>query len=533
MNVKRIRLWLLIGATAAAVLLFNRFDRREAFSSDNVREQLTRFQEVFAMVNNYYVEPPDREKLITGAINGMLSELDPHSVYIPKSSLDKVTEQFEGSFEGIGIEFVVLNKILTVVSPIVGGPSEAVGLLPGDQIIRIEGVSAYGIKEDDVLKKLRGPSGTQVKLTIRRPSQESEFEVTITRDKIPIYSVMAAFMLSDGVTGYVYLGRFARTTSQEVEDALKKLEKQGMKQLVFDLRGNSGGYLDQAFEVADKFIPGGYKIVYTKGRLKNADQEFYSTSKGTHPLFPLVVLIDHGSASASEIVSGAVQDLDRGLLLGQTSFGKGLVQNQMPLSDGGALRLTVARYYTPSGRLIQRPYEDDTLMDYYAEAYSDSADARKPDSTKQYLTLAGRTVYGGGGITPDSILTPERITRFTSRLISKRIFFEYASDWAAKHRQRFTDFKSFDDSFQFDQEMLDTFKATLQKHDIEFVDEAFKKDADYIGLLLKAEIARQLWDSEHYYKVRIKGDREVQQAVRLMREAERIKNLHAWQGMKR
>ncbi|MDZ7315307.1 MAG: S41 family peptidase [candidate division KSB1 bacterium] len=527
MKAKRYIPFLLFGLLAGSTLLITQFRNRDAYSSDGVREQLTRFQEVFALINNYYVEPPDREKLITGAINGMLSELDPHSVYIPKKNLERVTEQFEGSFEGIGIEFVVLNKILTVVSPIVGGPSEAVGIRPGDQIIRIEGQSAYGITEDEVLKKLRGPAGTQVKVTIRRPSEGTEFEVVITRDKIPIYSVMAAFMLDDR-TGYIYLGRFARTTAQEVEEALQKLEKQGMKQLVFDLRGNSGGYLDQAFEVADKFIPGGYKIVYTRGRIRNSDQDFYSTDKGTHPLYPLVVLIDHGSASASEIVAGAIQDLDRGLVLGQTSFGKGLVQNQIPLSDGGALRLTVARYYTPSGRLIQRPYEEDNLVDYYNEAYSDSADARKPDSTKQYLTLAGRTVYGGGGITPDSILAPERITRFTNRLIVKRLFFEYAVDWAGRHKGAFKDFEAFKRDFKFDAAMLEEFKSLMKKHDIEFVEEAYQKDADYIALLIKAEIARQLWNSEHYYKVRITADREVEQAVRMMPEAERIKNLHSW-----
>jgi carboxyl-terminal processing protease len=533
MNSKKFKVLILLAAAATAVVLFGKFENRDAYSSDSVREQLTRFQEVFAMVNNYYVEPPDRDKLITGAINGMLSELDPHSVYIPKSSLEKVTDQFEGSFEGIGIEFVVLNKVLTVVSPIVGGPSEAVGLLPGDQIVRIDSVSAYGITEDEVQKKLRGARGTKVTVSIRRPGQSDEFEVTITRDKIPIYSVMTAFMLEDGITGYIYLGRFARTTSDEVEEALDKLEKQGMKQLIFDLRGNAGGYLDQAFEVADKFIPGGYKIVYTQGRLKSADQEFYSTARGTHPLYPLVVLIDHGSASASEIVTGAVQDLDRGFVLGQTSFGKGLVQNQMPLSDGGALRLTVARYYTPSGRLIQRPYEDDSLVDYYSEAYSDSADVRKPDSTKQYLTLSGRTVYGGGGITPDSILAPEKITRFTNRLISKRIFFEFATDWASKHRNANMDFKKFTKSFKLDDEMTAGLKATMKKHDIEFVEDAYKKDIDYITLLVEAEIARQLWDSEHYYQVRIKGDSEVQRAVVMMPEAERIKDLHAWLGAKK
>jgi len=528
-NIKSIpKFLLLLVAVILVATAFNKFESRDAYSSDSIKEQLDRFNQVFSYINRYYVEPPDREKVITGAINGMLSELDPHSVYIPPENMERVTEQFEGEFEGIGIEFVVLNKVLTVVAPIVGGPSEAVGLLPGDQIVKIEGESAYDIKESEVQKKLRGKKGTKVKVTIHRPGQSDQFDVTITRDKIPIYSVMAAFLLDDGETGYIYLGRFARTTSQEVEDALDKLEAQGMKQLIFDLRGNSGGYLDQAFEVADKFIPGGYKIVYTKGRLDNSSQELYSTNRNTHDLYPIIVLISNGSASASEIVSGAIQDLDRGLVLGQTSFGKGLVQNQMGLRDGGALRLTVARYYTPSGRLIQRPYDEGNLVDYYAEAYDDTAAVHKPDSSKQYITLAGRTVYGGGGITPDSILTSDKITRFTNGMRMKRVFFEFGSNWASTHRDSYKDFETFKRGFNVDDGMIQELKTLLKKHDIEFSQEAYDKDVDYIHLLMKAEVARHLWDSEHYYVIRIKGDSEVDHAMDLMHEAERIKSLHAW-----
>ena len=527
---KGLRFSFLVVAIALLAFFFSKFDNRTAYSSDSVREQLGRFEEVFTFVNRYYVESPDREEIITGAINGMLSELDPHSVYIPPKNVERVTEQFEGEFEGIGIEFVILNKILTVVSPIVGGPSEAVGLLPGDQIIEIEGESTYDISENEVQKKLRGKKGTEVTITIKRPGQAEPFEVTITRDKIPIYSVMAAFLLQDGETGYIYLGRFARTTSQEVEEALQKLEAQGMKQLIFDLRGNSGGYLDQAFEVADKFIPGGYKIVYTKGRLDNSSQEFYSTNRTTHELYPLIVLISNGSASASEIVSGAVQDLDRGLVLGQTSFGKGLVQNQIPLRDGGALRLTVARYYTPSGRLIQRPYEGGNIADYYSEAYDDSASVHKPDSSKKFLTLAGRTVFGGGGITPDSVLISDKITGFTYSLRTKRVFFEFGSRWASTHQETKPDFETFKNNFVITEKMMGVLKEILEKHDIEFNQEAFDKDKDYIHLLMKAEVARHYWDSEHYYMVRIKGDSEVDHALALMQEAERIKNLHAWSG---
>lgn len=529
-NKKILRFIILFAAVAGVAFIFSRLQNREAYSSDSVREQLGRFEQVFSIVDHYYVVPPDREKVITGAINGMLSELDPHSVYIPPKSLKKVNEQFQAEFEGIGIEFVVLNKVLTVVAPIVGGPSEAVGLLPGDQIVRIEGKSAYGITEDEVQKKLRGKKGTKVKLAIHRPGQAEQFEVTITRDKIPIYSVMASFMLNDGQTGYIYLGRFARTTAEEVEAALNKLEGQGMKQLIFDLRGNSGGYLDQAFKVADKFIPGGYKIVYTKGRTGKTDEDFYSSSGSTHPMVPLIVLIDHGSASASEIVTGAIQDLDRGLVLGQTSFGKGLVQNQIPLMDHGALRLTVARYYTPSGRLIQRPYDKENVVDYYSEAYDDSSSVNRTDSTKQFSTIAGRMVYGGGGITPDSVLTPDKITRFTNRLRMKRVFFEFGSNWAGAHRKSFKDFDAFIANFKVDDQMVAELKKIIEKHDIEFSQKAFDKDHDYIALLMKAEVARHLWDSEHYYRVRLTGDSEVKQALDLVPEAERIKDLHAWNG---
>jgi carboxyl-terminal processing protease len=498
------------------------------YPQDSIRAQLDRFVEVFNYVNRYYVEQVENEKLMTGAIQGMLSELDPHSVYIPKKDLQQVTEQFQGQYEGIGIEFMVHNKILTVVSPIVGGPSEAVGLQPGDQIIRIEGESAYGITEDEVMKKLRGPKGSKVELTIRRPGQQDTFTVIIVRNQIPIYSLTASFMLDDKKTGYVYLGRFARTTSDELEKALKDLEAQGMKQLIFDLRLNSGGYLEQAVEVADKFIPGGYKIVYTRGRLKSAEEDFYSTSAATHRLYPVILLIDHGSASASEIVAGAIQDLDRGLVVGERSFGKGLVQNQIPLKDGSALRLTVARYFTPSGRLIQRPY-DGGLMDYYTEAGEDAPESNKPDTTKKtFLTVAGRKVYGGGGITPDSTIASDRITRFTNDLIAKRVFFEFGSKYATVHREWGKDFQKFKSRFFIDDKMLADFKNLVQEQKIEFSQEAFDKDQKFIKMLLKAEAARHLWDSKHYYMIRVADDSQVQAAVTLMPEAAQVLSLHEW-----
>ena len=495
---------------------------QSTYPKDNTRAQLERFVEVFNYVNRYYVEQPDKDDLITGAIQGMLSELDPHSVYIPKKELEQITEQFEGHYEGIGIEFIVQNKILTVVSPIAGGPAEAVGLLSGDQIVRIEGESAYGITESEVPKKLKGPKGTKVKVTIRRPGQAETFDVEITRDTIPIHSVTASFLLDDNKTGYIFLNRFSRTTSGELEQALDELEKQGMQQLILDLRGNSGGYLDQAVEVADKFIPGGNKIVYTKGRMQNAGDEFYSTTEATHRMFPLIVMIDRGSASASEIVAGAVQDLDRGLVVGETSFGKGLVQNQLQLKDGSALRLTIARYYTPSGRLIQRPY-DGGVFDYYSEL-GDEERGSVTDSTETYFTLSGRKVYGGGGITPDSTLKTPFVTRFTNRLRSQRLFFEYGSRYASTHKNLADDFKGFKDNVEVSKAMLEEFRALIKEHDIEFSQEAFDKDMDFIRLLIKSEIARHVWDSKHFYTIRIRGDEQVQAALLLMPIAARISN---------
>ncbi len=497
-------------------------------SQDNIRSDLDRFMEVFLYVKRYYVEPVESEKLITGAIEGLLGKLDPHSVYLAPKNLAQESERMEGHFEGIGIEFIVLNKVLTVVSPIVGGPAEAAGLAPGDQIIRIEDKSAYGITEDEVFKKLRGAKGSKVKISVLRTGHAEPFEVVITRDRIPIYSVYAAFMMKDGKTGYVWLARFAKTSAEEIETALKELEAQGMQQLILDLRYNPGGLLEQAIEVADLFIPGGERLVYTRGRNKVNDEDYYSTNNLDHPMMPLVVLIDHGSASASEIVAGAVQDLDRGLVMGQTSFGKGLVQNQIRLKDGAAIRLTVARYYTPSGRLIQRPY-DDGLADYYADAYDDDAKEQKPDSLhKPYKTRAGRTVLGGGGIVPDSTTKPERITRFFNQLVIKRIFFEMGAKYAGQHKELAANFNSFYRTFDFGDELAVDMRAACKKAGLEFSEEAFKKDLSAIKNMIKAEMARTLWDSRHYYMVLKFADSEIEQAVTAMPAAKKILKQGKW-----
>ncbi len=526
-KLKKVLWFALVGM--GAVLLYMQIKPTRLYPQENIRTDLDRFMEVFMYVKRYYVEPVESDKLITGAIEGLLGKLDPHSVYLPPKSLEQESERMEGHFEGIGIEFVVLNKVLTVVSPIVGGPAEAAGLAPGDQIIRIEDKSAYGITEDEVFKKLRGPKGSKVKISVLRASQSEPFEVVITRDRIPIYSVYASFMLDDNKTGYIWLARFAKTSSEEMQTALKELEAQGMKQLILDLRYNPGGLLEQATELADLFIPGGHRLVYTRGRNKANDEDFFSTNSTDRAITPLVVMIDHGSASASEIVAGAMQDLDRGLVVGQTSFGKGLVQNQIRLKDGAAIRLTVARYYTPSGRLIQRPF-DNGLVDYYADAYDDSKE-QKPDSLhKPYKTRAGRTVLGGGGIVPDSTTQPERITRFFNQLVGKRIFFELGARYATQHKEQAADFNRFYSQFNFGEELAEDIRASCKKHGLEFSDEAYKKDLAIIKTMVKAEMARNLWDSRHYYMMMKYADPEVRQAVSFMPAAQKLLKLGKWKA---
>jgi carboxyl-terminal processing protease len=525
MRTKKKNLLLWAALTVVIVLLVINLSQQFLFSSDNSFEQIRRFMYVFNTVRANYVEEVDSPKLINGAIQGMLEKLDPHSVYIEPEKMKEVTEQFQGSYEGIGIEFIIQNKILTVVSAIAGSPSDALGLRPGDQIIKIEGKSAYGITEQEVQKRLKGPKGTKVTVTIRRPMIEEPIDITITRDKIPIYSVMAKFMITDRI-GYIYVGRFAQTTAKEFEKALKELESQGMKGLLLDLRGNTGGYLDQAFKMADKFIEGNKVIVYTKGRIPEANDEFRSTNVATHRKYPLVVLINKGSASASEIVAGAIQDWDRGLIVGETSFGKGLVQTQLNLEDGSALRITTARYYTPSGRLIQRSY-DNGLYEYYISGYEDAVEDVKNDSKDKpiFFTQAGRKVYGGGGIAPDVEIKSKRISKLTSELNFKRIFFEFGSLYGTKHPGLKSDISYFRNNFEIDEQIIAEFRQFIASKDILSKEKEFQDDLDNIKLLIKSEIAQFFWDRERYYQVRISGDEQVQEALKHFEKAARIAGL--------
>jgi len=518
---------MMIGVVAVAAMsglaMMTQTAAPQTRGGSNLYQELQRFQEVLNAVSRYYVEDVDNHKLVNGAIGGMLETLDPHSVYIPKDQLADVTEKFEGHFYGIGIEFNIFNKIPTVVSPMPGSPADRLGLRPADQIIAIEGKSTYGFNDEQVGSRLRGPEGTTVRLTIRRGNVEEPFEVAITREKISITSVESSFML-DSQTGYVLVSRFAKTTGEELESALGKLEKLGMKQLILDLRGNAGGFLEQAVAVSDKFIDRGKKIVYTRGRIAQANDDFYATEPDKHSRFPLIVLMNHGSASASEIVAGAVQDWDRGLVVGETSFGKGLVQSQIGLRDGAAVRITTARYYTPSGRLIQRPY-DKTLSDYYDEGWDDVDPNAQADTVRNrptYKTSAGRLMYGGGGITPDMQIKWPRPTQFTVDLILKRCFFEFASDFAGRNRQLAGDFSAFRQNWKPNEAVLAEFRRKIEALKIKFDQESWNKDLDFIKLRLKSEIALTLWDRQKWYEVEACGSKQMQEVLRLFPQAQKI-----------
>jgi len=484
------------------------------------------FQDMVKIINTNYVEDVDWEKTMIGAQNGLMEALDPHSVYIGADRMEQVNESFRGNFEGIGIEFDIIDDYITVITPIAGSPSD--GLLhPGDQIVKIDKTSAYKITRDGVFDRLRGPKGSRVDLEIARVGETELIPVTIYRDKIPIYSVLAKFVMEDG-TGYILLNRFSSTTSEEVISAITELQAQGMERLIIDLRNNSGGYMDEVIKIVDHILPGGEKILSTKGRLKNANEEMFSKHKPTFYNQPIIAIINRGSASASEILAGALQDLDRGIVVGETSFGKGLVQRQYPLRDGSAVRVTVARYYTPSGRLIQRSYENGHSQDYYAELYDQDygKDTTAVEDKPQYKTKMGRTVYGGGGITPDYTLAePATISRDLAKLRRHdiRFFFKIASDYAAEHPELGKDWKDFFKNYSVDDALMDEVYAKIFAIEELDLDEAkIREDDETIRYYIKSELAAKLWGRNEQYQVRTEMDNQIQEARGYFKQAREI-----------
>ena len=530
LKTKFIRLWPL--ATSAifgflfAILIF----LPEAYSKNRslyriLKDKIVVMQQIISYVDHFYFDIVDMDKIMDGAFHGLMEELDPHSTYIPAKEQENIDELFRGKFQGIGIEFDVLHGYITVISPVPDSPSDYVGLQSGDRIIAINGNDAYKITKDEVIKKLRGEKGTSVDVTIQRIGLDEPFDVTIIRDDIPIYSVGAATMI-DNETGYILLRRFSATTIDEVNKAIDKLDSQNFKKLVFDLRGNSGGYLEQAAAVSNLFISTKDTLVYTKGKISDANQAFISDPNKGRNDFPLIILINRGSASASEIVSGAVQDLDRGLIIGETSFGKGLVQRQLPLEGGSAIRITMARYYTPSGRLIQRPYEKGDDLTYYKELYAKDRESIL-DSLKQlrpkYKTRQGRTVYGGGGITPD-IYVPYKsiLTKETQKLLRnpERPIFNFSSSYATQNDLEFKDFKNYKQNWQVNQSVYSQFLDYLDSDSISFNPDSLLKDQSFIYNRIKSEIAGTIWGKDESTSIRLSLDNQVSEAVKYFNEAD-------------
>lgn len=490
-----------------------------------VSRDVQKLREVLSLVKSEYVDDTKTDDLVEEAIVHMLGKLDPHSAYISSKDRIAANEDLQGNFEGIGIEFSIFNDTLTVVHAISGGPSEAVGVRPGDRIVKVNEklIANTKLTNLDVMRYLKGPKGTEVKIEVIRKNKREPITFTIIRDKIPQFSVDAAYLVTPEI-GYVKVNRFSQNTYQEVHDALTKLRKEGMKKLVLDLQGNPGGYMDQAISIADEFLPKGEKIVFTKGQEKKYDEDAMATDKGDFEKGDLIVLVNEGSASASEIVSGALQDNDRALVVGRRSYGKGLVQRPFNLSDGSEVRLTISRYYTPSGRSIQKPYEnldeyDKDIVKRYKHGEFFTADSIQFNDSLKYKTLNGRTVYGGGGIMPDYFvpLDTTLISKYFNELSYANILREFAFNYAEQNNaslKKMT-FAAYQRDFQVSDAMLNQLTVMGKKSKIEPDYADLKKNKKLFQVYLKAEIARRIWGNEAFYPIYNETNEVLQQAIKL------------------
>lgn len=483
-------------------------------------------------VSNLYVDQVDDKKIVEDAITGMLEKLDPHSNYLDPEETKEMTEPLQGNFDGIGIQFNMLTDTLYVIQVIPGGPSEKVGMMAGDRIIEVNDTVIAGVKmkNSDIMGRLRGTKGTQVNIKVKRGKNPELLEFRIIRDKIPVYSLDAAYMI-DRETGYIKLNRFAATTADEFREALAKLKKQGMKNLILDLQGNGGGYLNIAIDMADDFLDKGKLIVYTEGN-KSPREEAKATGNGPFEQGRLVVMVDESSASASEIVAGAVQDWDRGVIVGRRTFGKGLVQKPIPLPDGSMIRLTVSRYYTPAGRSIQKPYENGKGEDYrhdLIERYNRgellSADSiHFPDSMKYNTLVNNRIVYGGGGIMPD-VFIPVDTTRYTDyhrKLVATGLVNRAAMNYLDVNRtamnREYKNFDQYKQQFAVTDALLQELLDMATKEEIEFDQEQYDKSRPLIILQLKALIARDMYEMNEYFQIINDDNDSLKEAIRIIND---------------
>jgi len=528
-----------------------------ALKAQDVQSSTMKYGRLLRLIESYYVDTTNVDRLTENAIVEVLRGLDPHSVYISKEEVEKMNEPLQGNFEGVGISFNVYRDTLLVVTTVPGGPSEKVGIRAGDRIVAVndKNIAGVGLKNAQVYDYLRGKKGTKVELKIKRKDEANLLDFMVIRDKIPINSLDASYMLNDNI-GYIKLNKFAATTTEEVFEAFKTLKANSkLNSLVLDLRGNGGGYMNAAIELADQFLTAYKLVVYTQG-IHSDKKEYSSTALGELEQGKLVVLIDEGSASASEIVSGAIQDWDRGVLIGRRSFGKGLVQQPFPLTDGSIIRLTTAHYYTPSGRCIQKPYEkgvDEYQKDYInriekGELFSkDSITLNK--KLKYETKISKRTVYGGGGIMPD-IFVPLDTSKnyiYYNTLLHKGVVFTGVLDIMDANRdnfkQKYTDFNTFMEKFEVSDEMADKIMAAGDKKSIDIADEENGTVADkkndkaqktvkkeekkpdeksiafarpLLKKQIKALIARDLFSVSHYFQIMNAEDETIKKAVEVI-----------------
>lgn len=513
---------------------------RPAYSqSPTINQDARKLSMALYAVANLYVDSVNSEKLAEDAIIGMLEKLDPHSNYLNKEETKELTEPLQGNFDGIGIQFNMLTDTLYVIQVIPGGPSEKVGLRAGDRIIMVNDTLIAGVqmKTNDIMKRLRGPKGTLVTVKVLRKDSPELIEFKITRGKIPMTSMDAAYM-ADKTTGYIKLNRFSATSADEIREALAKLKKQGMKNLILDLQGNGGGYLNAAIDLADEFLDDNKLIVYTQGN-KQRREEATSTARGDFEKGSLIILIDESSASASEIVSGAVQDWDRGVLVGRRSFGKGLVQKPLPMPDGTLIKLTVARYYTPTGRCIQKPYESGNMDQYNLELikrfdhgelmHADSI--HFSDSLKYNTLLSGRTVYGGGGIMPDIFvpLDTTRTTKYHRELVAKGVIYRASMNYIDRNRNElkksYPTIEKYKNKFEINDEIWNDVQKLAKEEKIEFNEEQFKQSKPLISLQLKALIARDLFDMNEYFIIINDINESLQKALEIINNPEEYEKI--------
>lgn len=483
-------------------------------SAQTLNKDLQKLHMAWQVISTFYVDSVNHQKVTEDAIIAMLKSLDPHSMYISAKEVNAMNEPLAGRFEGIGIEFSLLNDTLLVINPITGGPSEKVGILAGDRIIAVDGknIAGVGLKANEVYNYLRGPKGTQVQVIVMRKNVARLLTFQIIRDQIPIYSIDASYMASPGI-GYIKISRFAATTYDEFLMAIKKLQKAGMQNLILDLRGNGGGFMNAAIDIADELLENKRLIVYTQG-VSSPRREHFSTSKGTFDKGGLVVLLDEGSASASEIVAGAVQDWDRGVIMGRRSFGKGLVQRPFSLPDGAVIRLTTAKYYTPVGRSIQKPYGGDA-DDYEMELYKRFShgefmrkDSIRQDESLKYATkVSGRIVYGGGGIMPD-VFVPADTSYYSDYyrdLVARGIMNRFVMNYVDGNRQqlisKYSDFKSFNKLYAVERSLIDKLIADGVKEGVDYSEKDYKISYVLLVTQIKALIANNIWGANEYYEI--------------------------------